>query len=38
MIAPAGEFYAIVAKALDLREQCFEWYIGPLAGEESNGS
>jgi hypothetical protein len=23
MIAPAGEFYAIVTKALDLREQCF---------------
>lgn len=34
VIAPAGEFRAIVAKRLDFREEGFQWKVGPLAGEQ----
>ena len=38
MIAPAGEFHAVITHFFDEREQFGERKIGPLAGEKSNGS
>lgn len=38
MISPAGEFQAVIAHALGERRKLFEGKIGPLAGEESDGS
>jgi hypothetical protein len=38
VIAPAGELQAIIAKAFALLEHGVEGKIGPLAGEESDGT
>ena len=38
VIAPAGEFHAIVAEGFDLGEEGFEGEVGPLAGEQGDGS
>jgi hypothetical protein len=38
VIAPTGEFYAIVAHGFDLGKEIGERNIGPLAGEKCDGS
>jgi hypothetical protein len=38
VVAPAGEFDAVVAHALGERREFFEGKIGPLAGEEGDGT
>ena len=38
MIAPAGEFDAVVAHLFDERGEFFEGQIGPLAGEQGDGT
>ena len=38
MVAPAGEFDAVVAHGGDFREQFGNRQIGPLAGEECDGA
>lgn len=38
VVAPAGEFEAVVAHFFGERREFFEREIGPLAGEEGDGS
>jgi hypothetical protein len=38
MIAPTGEFEAVIAHFVGKRREFFEWKIGPLAGEECDRS
>ena len=38
MVAPAGEFEAILAEVARLLAEVFQLEIGPLAGEERDGS
>ena len=38
VITPAGEFHAVVAHFFDFWEEISEGEVGPLAGEECDGS
>jgi hypothetical protein len=38
VVAPAGKFESIVAEFFGFFAECFEWEVGPLAGEEGNGT
>ena len=38
VVAPAGEFHAVVAHLFDEREELREGEVGPLSGEESDGA
>ncbi len=38
MVAPAGEFQTVVAKGLGLLAEVFERQVGPLAGEQGDGT
>ena len=38
VVAPAGEFEAAVAKLTGLAGQVFQWHVGPLTGEQGDGT
>ncbi|MNV56249.1 hypothetical protein D3C71_1485220 [compost metagenome] len=38
MVAPAGQLQAVVAHAFRQRREFCQWQVGPLAGEEGDGS